>query len=159
MANHPQINTLFINDISAKEKQPKTCNSDVDCLPPANCLLNGKICCVYPLNQESPPVGCPKLAGGGVYTSIFYSFLPRGTRQLYNNKGEGLSCSPTKPGSCPGGAICYEDSLEPTKFRCCGKDPSEGCGTGQRVMRHGNGSSMLCTPGDGSIECPGNAIW
>lgn len=120
---------------------PQFCSTDIDCLPPAICHGKQKICCFLPLNQEAPPIGCPK-----------------GTRQLRNAAAEWLSCLPNRPDSCPGGALCYEDSLEQGKFRCCGKDPSDGCGAGQRVLRHANdGSNQFCTPGDGS-ECAGNAI-
>uniref|UniRef100_A0A914HCB0 Uncharacterized protein n=1 Tax=Globodera rostochiensis TaxID=31243 RepID=A0A914HCB0_GLORO len=116
------------------------CQHDSDCLPPAACDARSRVCCVQPLDQEAPPVGCPK-----------------GTRQLQNANGEWLSCEPTRPSSCPGGALCYEDSLD-GQYRCCGKDPGEGCGTGQRVLRHANnGSVQLCVPG-ALPECPGNAV-
>jgi len=67
-----------------------------------------------------------------------------------------LDCSPIKPGSCPGGALCYQDSINTEQFRCCGKDPSDGCGTGQRALKHLNSSTLLCLPG--TAECPGNGI-
>lgn len=47
-----------------------------------------------------------------------------GTRALKNINGSKLNCSPNQPNSCPGGAMCYEDSLYKT-FWCCGKDPSK----------------------------------
>uniref|UniRef100_A0A915NKJ8 Uncharacterized protein n=1 Tax=Meloidogyne floridensis TaxID=298350 RepID=A0A915NKJ8_9BILA len=119
--------------------QPRICLHDLDCLPPAKCLTKIKSCCIFPLNQEVPPIGCPK-----------------GTRQLRNKNGDLLNCSPTKPGSCPGGALCYQDSINTEQFRCCGKDPSDGCGTGQRALKHLNGSTLLCLPG--TAECPGNGI-
>ncbi|KAL3098139.1 hypothetical protein niasHS_001975 [Heterodera schachtii] len=116
------------------------CTHDMDCLPPASCSTRSRVCCVQPLDQAPPPVGCPK-----------------GTRQLQNVNGEWVSCEPTRPSSCPGGALCYEDSLD-GQHRCCGKDPGEGCGTGQRVLRHAsNGSVQLCVPG-ALPECAGNAV-
>ncbi|CAK5081898.1 unnamed protein product [Meloidogyne enterolobii] len=86
---------------------------------------------------------------------FIYNFK-RGTRQLRNKNGDLLNCSPLKPGSCPGGALCYQDSINTEQFRCCGKDPSDGCGTGQKALKHLNGSTLLCLPG--TAECPGNGI-
>ncbi|KAI3411763.1 hypothetical protein GPALN_001830 [Globodera pallida] len=102
--------------ITAPNQTVLQCQHDSDCLPPAACDARSRVCCVQPLDQEAPPVGCPK-----------------------------------------GGALCYEDSLD-GQYRCCGKDPGEGCGTGQRVLRHANnGSVQLCVPG-ALPECPGNAV-
>lgn len=53
--------------------------------------------------------------------------------------------------------MCYEDSLYNT-FRCCGKDPSEGCASGTRALKHKNGTRYLCTPGQPFEICPGSAI-
>ena len=76
---------------------------------------------------------------------------------MRNTNGDWLDCSPNKPENCPGGSLCYQDSINSKMFRCCGKDPSEGCGTGQRALKHVvNGSTFLCIPG--TAECPGSAI-
>ncbi|KAI1727693.1 lustrin, cysteine-rich repeated domain-containing protein [Ditylenchus destructor] len=115
------------------------CQTDSDCLPPSICYNHG-YCCLIALAQEPPPIGCPK-----------------GTRPLKNIRGEELSCSPNRPDSCPGGHMCYEDSLDGS-FKCCGKDPSEGCASGTRAVKLADGSTRMCLPGTASEYCPGMAI-
>ncbi|KHJ94255.1 hypothetical protein OESDEN_05817 [Oesophagostomum dentatum] len=92
------------------------------------------------LNQEPPPVGCPM-----------------GTRPLVNSSGMELTCSPSVPDSCPGGAHCYTDTLTNIK-RCCGSDPGQGCPSGSRVLLTSKEKPQLCTPGRVDAVCPRGAL-
>ncbi|VDO63513.1 unnamed protein product [Haemonchus placei] len=115
------------------------CSSDDECLPPSQCHTTG-YCCMIALNQEPPPVGCPI-----------------GTRPLVNSSGMELTCSPSVPDSCPGGALCYTDSLTNAK-RCCGTDPGQGCPSGSRVLLTSLEKPMLCIPGKADALCPRGAL-
>ncbi|KAK5968446.1 hypothetical protein GCK32_013505 [Trichostrongylus colubriformis] len=92
------------------------------------------------LHQEPPPVGCPI-----------------GTRPLKNASGVELICSTSVPDSCPGGALCYTDSLTDVK-RCCGSDPGQGCPSGSRVLLTYLEKPRLCTPGKLDALCPRGAL-
>uniref|UniRef100_A0A7I4Y5V0 CC domain-containing protein n=1 Tax=Haemonchus contortus TaxID=6289 RepID=A0A7I4Y5V0_HAECO len=115
------------------------CSSDDECLPPSQCHTTG-YCCMIALNQEPPPVGCPI-----------------GTRPLVNSSGMELTCSPSVPDSCPGGALCYTDSLTNAK-RCCGTDPGQGCPSGSRVLLTSLEKPRLCVPGKANALCPRGAL-
>ncbi|VDM62403.1 unnamed protein product [Angiostrongylus costaricensis] len=124
-----------------KEKTDRLvqCLSDDDCLPPSQCHITG-YCCLIALHQEPPPIGCPI-----------------GTRALVNAFGIELNCTPSIPDSCPGGALCYTDTLTNAK-RCCGRDPGHGCPSGSRALLTAAEKPLLCTPGKADDLCPSGAL-
>ncbi|CAI4221500.1 unnamed protein product [Auanema sp. JU1783] len=118
------------------------CSQDSECLPPSQCNLGTGYCCMMALHQEPPPVGCPM-----------------GTRALRNSSGIELTCNPSDPNACPGGAMCYTDSLTQQR-RCCGADPGQGCPSGSRIILNAmDDTPLLCTPGRTTCPRSGMCQW
>ncbi|KHJ77002.1 hypothetical protein OESDEN_23378, partial [Oesophagostomum dentatum] len=87
----------------------------------------------------------------------FYGRIFTGTRPLVNSPGAELTCSPSVPDSCPGGALCYTDALTNVK-RCCESDPGQGCPSGSRVLLTSQEKPQLSAPGRADAVCPRRAL-
>ncbi|VDP11326.1 unnamed protein product [Soboliphyme baturini] len=131
---------LFINPMTNKAMQ---CNTNSDCPKGAECTLtNGKrlcSCAVAVEHVEPPPTGCPW-----------------GTRPLKDHMRQVIRCSPGNPRMCPGNTTCHFDS-EYKMYKCCGKDPGEGCPSGSKLEKR-NGAAVKCSPGELPDSCSPTAL-